>query len=188
MLGARPAGNRRPTLTRPRNCVRGGRFRPSDKVNIGRDRGRAAKARPTCPSSPARNIVATGRRRTTSMSTAALIDKTGAIKPDRQALKDAYDQDRAVRRLPQRCFERAERTSTRSLIATARPITHDAVGRARHAMERGYHVFGPEAADLHHRGEPQAGVAGRRQPRKLVTPDGQPRAIPATMGRPRSSS
>ena len=66
----------------------------------------------------------------------ALLDKTGNIAPSRQALKAAYD--KATRYTDYRKMFDTQKDIDAVLIAT--PDHHHAVA-ARHAMERGLHVF-----------------------------------------------
>ncbi len=66
----------------------------------------------------------------------SLKDKTGGIAPAKQALKDAYD--KATRYTDYRKMFDAQKDIDAVLIAT--PDHHHAVA-ARHAMERGLHVF-----------------------------------------------
>ena len=66
----------------------------------------------------------------------ALLDKTGQISPDKQALKDAYD--KAVRHTDYRRMFDTQKDIDAVLIAT--PDHHHAVA-ARMAMERGLHVY-----------------------------------------------
>ncbi|HET6969801.1 MAG TPA: Gfo/Idh/MocA family oxidoreductase [Phenylobacterium sp.] len=126
LLGA--AGLAGPALSAAR------RLSPSDRVNIAvigaGGQGSANMAKLTD-----QNIVATADVDYDHVAK-ALVDKQGALRPDRQALKAAYD--KAERFTDYRRMLDARKDIDAVLIAT--PDHHHAVA-ARMAMERGLHVY-----------------------------------------------
>jgi predicted dehydrogenase len=107
---------------------------PSDRVNIAVI-GAGGQGAANMTKLTGQNIVATADVDYDHVH-AALIDKTGAIAPAKQALKDAYD--KAERFGDYRRMLDTRKDIDAVLIAT--PDHHHAVA-ARAAMERGYHVY-----------------------------------------------
>jgi predicted dehydrogenase len=107
---------------------------PSDRVNIAVI-GAGGQGSSNMSKLTSQNIVATADVDYEHVH-AALIDKTGAIRPEKQALKDAYDKAQRFGDYRKMFDERKDIDAV--LIAT--PDHHHAVA-ARHAMERGLHVF-----------------------------------------------
>ncbi len=110
------------------------RLSPSDRVNIAVI-GAGGQGASNMSKLTSQNILATTDVDYDHVH-AALVDKTGAIAPSKLALKDAYD--KATRYTDYRRMFDTQKDIDAVLIAT--PDHHHAVA-ARHAMERGYHVF-----------------------------------------------
>jgi len=110
------------------------RWKPGDKVNVAVI-GAGGQGANNMAKLTSQNIVATADVDYDHVHQ-ALIDKTGQIAPNRQALKDAYD--KAVRYDDYRKMLDERKDIEAVLIAT--PDHHHAVA-ARMAMERGLHVY-----------------------------------------------
>lgn len=128
VLGATAAAIASPAFAAARKLA------PSDRVNVAMI-GAGGQGSSNASKLTGQNIVATADVDYEHVK-AALVDKTGAVRPDRQALKDAYD--KAERFTDYRRMLDARKDIDAVVIAT--PDHHHAVA-ARHAMERGIHVY-----------------------------------------------